>query len=201
MTVLAATRLEERAVRRALGDAKIRVVRSGVGRGGCFNDAVISCGLAGGLRSGVPPGTVVIAGEIVRPNGDRVACDSELVTKLNEAARALGVKALTAPIVTAATLVRNAARAAWAEQGFAAADMESGLIFAPKLAAVRVILDTPERELSEGWTRPFSFFFSPHMWRELPWLASAAPSYARAAAEIVARSLEMPPRNVVPRIP
>ena len=189
MTILAATRLEERAVRRELKNANVRIVRSGVGRGGAFDDEVISCGLAGGLRRDVAGGTVVVADAIEHSNGKRMACDAALVAKLADAANALGFPLLVAPLLTSATLVRANAREEWAARGFAAVDMESGLIDAPHVAAVRVILDSPERELSEGWLQPLSFFYRPKMWAELPWLATTAPKFARRAAQVVARAL------------
>ena len=181
VTILAATRLEERAVRRELRNARVRIVRSGVGRGGAFDDDVISCGLAGGLRADVPSGTVVVADVIEDSIGKRIACDAGLVAKLADAAKALGF----APLLTSTTLVRNRARDEYAARGFAAADMESGLISAPRVAAVRVILDTPQRELSEGWLRPVSFWYRPQMWAELPWLATTAPKFAHRAAQVV----------------
>lgn len=190
MTILAATRLEERAVRGAVKNSRARIVRTGIGGGGRFDEPVIVAGLAGGLRHGVGSGTVVIASEVARLDGERVACDPALVSRLVEAARQRGVTPLVAPIATSKHIVRGASRSWWSERGFAAVDMESGLIVAPQLAAVRVILDTPERELSAGWEKPFAFFNNPSMWLELPWLAMHAPRYARLAAEIVGTMLK-----------
>ena len=186
MIVLVATRLEERAARRELRDANVRVVRTGVGRGGTFDDTVISCGLAGGIRHGVPSGTVVIPNEIMRPNGERVTCDPELTVHLRDAARTLGEDPVSDLLVTTTTLVRGSQRAEYAaHREVAGVDMESGLIHAPRLAVVRVILDTPERELSDAWLRGLGVIFRPDAWRELPWLARFAPRYARLAASIV----------------
>ncbi|MGH7660056.1 MAG: hypothetical protein ACRENA_03955 [Vulcanimicrobiaceae bacterium] len=189
MIVLTATRLEERTVKRELKSANARVVRSGVGRGGSFDEDVISCGLGGGLRRDVPSGTVVIASEIARPTGERVVCDTRFVEALASSAHALGVTPLVAPLVTSSALVRESGRQIWADRGFAAVDMESGLVFAPRVAAVRVLLDTPERELSEGWLQPWSLLMRPSMWVDLPWLAAEAPRFARLAAKIVAAAL------------
>jgi hypothetical protein len=189
VTILTATRLEERAVRRQLKGANARVVRSGVGRGGTFDDDVISCGLGGGLRRDLPSGTVVIASEIARPTGERVACDTQFVSALTAAAFELNLAPLVAPLVTSSALVRESGRQIWADRGFAAVDMESGLIFAPRIAAVRVLLDTPERELSEGWLQPWSLLVRPTMWSDLPWLATQAARFARLAAKIVVAAL------------
>lgn len=185
MIILTATRLEERAVQRELKGTNARVVRSGVGRGGTFDDDVISCGLAGGLRRDVPSGTVVIASEVARPTGERVVCDAQFVSALTAAAFALDLAPIVAPLVTTSALVRESGRTIWADRGFVAVDMESGLVFAPRIAAVRVLLDTPERELAEGWLQPWSFLVRPSMWSDLPWLAAEAPRFARLAAQIV----------------
>lgn len=189
MIVLAATRLEERAARRELDHLGVRVVRSGIGQGGTFDDAVVSCGLAGGLRREVPSGTVLIPDQIGRRSGMRLACDPELVACLRDAARALGVNPLSAPLLTTSALVRGAERETFANFGYAAVDMESGAIEATRIAAVRVILDTPERELSDVWLHPLSIFLQPRALLELPWLARNAPRYARLGAQIIRKAL------------
>lgn len=189
MIVVAATQLEVRAARRELAGFGVRVVKTGIGRGGTFDDTVISFGLCGGLRSGIPSGTVLIPDEIQRPDGTRITCDPEVATSLRDAARQHGEAPETAPLVTARNLVRGTERGVWAERGFSGVDMESGLIVAPRLAVVRVILDTPEHELSDAWLKPLGVFFRPGAWQELPWLARTAPRYARLAARIVRHAL------------
>jgi hypothetical protein len=187
--VVCATQTEYRAAQRELRDLDVRVVRTGIGHGGTFDDTVISVGLCGGLRRGVPSGTVLIPDEIERPNGERVACDPELATHLRDAVRQLGEAPLNVPLVTSSTLVRGNARGDLASRGFAGVDMESGLVVAPRIAVVRVILDTPERELSDAWLHPLSVLLRPDAWNELPWLARTAPRYARLAALIVRTAL------------
>jgi len=187
--VVCATQTEFRAAQRELSDTGVRILKTGIGRGGTFDDAVISVGLCGGLRRGVPSGTVLIPDEIERPNGERVACDRELSTHLRDAARQLGEAPESASLVTSPTLIRGKARDAWSARGFAGVDMESGLIIAPRIAVVRVILDTPERELSDAWLRPLGVLLRPDAWNELPWLARTAPRYARLAAIIVRNAL------------
>lgn len=189
MIVLVATRLEEQAARRELRDLDVRIVRSGVGHGGTFDDDVISCGLAGGLRADVASGTVVIPEQIGRRTGDRMSCDPDISAKLRDAARALGKKPLSGPLLTSSSLVRKGDRHLFADLGFVAADMESAAITAPRVAVVRVVLDTPGRELSDVWLRPLEVIFRPDAWRELPWLAFNAPRYALLAAKIIRQAL------------
>lgn len=189
MIVAAATQLEARAAQRELAGLAVRVVKTGVGRGGTFDDTVISCGLCGGLRNGVPSGTVLVPDEIERSDGTRITCDPEVATHLRDAARQLGEAPLNAPLGTSATLVRGSERRTWSARGFAGVDMESGLINAPRIAVVRIILDTPEHELSDAWLKPLGVLFRPDAWHELPWLARTAPRYARLAALIIRYAL------------
>ena len=77
-------------------------------------------------------------------------------------------------------------REAWASVGFAGVDMETGLIDAPRIAAVRVVLDTPQRELSAEWVEPLRALRSPRNWPQLFWFARNAPRFARRAAQVVA---------------
>jgi len=144
--------------------------------------------LAGGLRAGLPSGTVLIPRALGDPDGATRACDEELVAALLAAAESCGMEPLDAPLLCSPVLVRGRERARWAAAGYAGVDMESMRLRTRRLAAVRVILDTPERELSTAWLRPLSAIVSPAAWRELPWLARTAPRSARLAAEIVARA-------------
>ena len=168
VTVIAATRLEAWAVRRALRHG--RIIEAGVGlrrlRVKDLGEPVVSCGLAGAVRPGLPTGSVVIPKRVLRTDGEWVTCDPFLVD-----------------------LLVAAARESWAERGCAAVDMETGLLTAPRIAAVRVILDTPERDLSEVWRRPALAFVRPESWREALWLLREAPRCAGRAAAVVAAGL------------
>ncbi len=75
------------------------------------------------------------------------------------------------------------------ERGCVAVDMETGLLTAPRIAAVRVVLDTPERDLSEVWRWPALAFAHPGVWREALWLSREAPRCARRAAAVLAVAL------------
>jgi hypothetical protein len=210
ITILAATRFEARAVRRALRGAHgsgVRILEGGVGltrlRGGELGDVVVSCGLAGGLRTDVPTGAVLIPRQVLRPTGELLTCDPELVALLETAARRLGVESEPGPMVTTASLLTGEARRAWAERGYVGVDMETGLFTAPRMAAVRVVLDTPSHDLSEVWLRAGAALLHPSAWPELPWLWREAPRCTRLAARILAEALTLrhspPPATPAPR--
>jgi hypothetical protein len=189
LTVVTATSVETRAARKALPPS-VRVVQCGIAanRTDDFGDVAISCGLAGGLRSKLPTGTVVIPSVVRRPDGSMLRCDPELSELLRTAARNLGHEPVDAPLLTSATLVHGNERAKWAAD-YAAVDMETGLIDAPRVACVRVILDTPQREISPLWLKPAHALFTPSAWRDLPFLAREGPRCSQLAAEIIAATL------------
>ena len=172
----------------------MRVVNAGIALAALTTQSLpgiaISCGLAGGLRDQSPTGTVVIPDLIQRPDGRAVHCDPELVQTLRNSADALRAPYIREPLLTSGTLIRGDARHQWAERGFTAVDMESGLIDAPRIAAVRVILDTTERELHAAWLRPATLILHPRAWLELPWLAREAPRCARLAARIIGNAFK-----------
>src|SRR5262249_54611415 len=105
-TVVAATRLEARAVRRALPGT--RAGRTGVAltkMQTAPSGPVVTCGLAGSLRADMPTGTVVVARCVLRPDGGTVWCDPQLVAALLAGARRLGVQPVVGPMVTSARLI------------------------------------------------------------------------------------------------
>jgi hypothetical protein len=189
ITVVTATAVETRAARKALPPG-VRVVEAGIALKDVrnFGDVAISCGLAGGLRTELPTGTVVVPCWVRRPDGTTLTCDPGLSDVLRDAARRLGYDVIDAPLLTSKTLVHGNERAVWAGE-YAAVDMESGLIDATRVACVRVILDTPQREISPVWLEPARAFFTPSAWRDLPFLAREGRRCARIAAEVIAAAL------------
>ena len=186
-TIAVATATEALAVHRAMPGA--RVCETGVGLAtyaGPFGESVVSCGLAGGLREGVPSGTVIVPRAVRRPDGTTLHCDDALSARLADASRRLGFEPLLDPMITAEAIVNGAARAEWARLGYAGVDMETGLLDAPRVAAVRVVLDTPQRELSDEWIQPARALRNPRNWPQALWLARHAPRYARRAAQVIA---------------
>lgn len=193
MIVLAATRLEAWAARRALPGQ--RVVRVGVGarRGlpGWPATAVV-CGLCGALEP-LPPATIIIPEQVALAGERPVPCDPALVERLVTAARSLGREPVVGCVLTAPRMVTGPERAAWAGQGYQAVDMESALVLRHgRAAVVRVALDTPELDLSPQWEHAPAALLRPARWRELLWLARAAPSAAMLAAAVVRAALARP---------
>jgi Phosphorylase superfamily len=187
MVLIAPTAVEYRALRRALPHA--RIVRCGVALAGLrepLGETVVSCGLAGGLRADLPTGTVLIPREVRRPDGTTMRCDEALVEALAQGARSLGIEPVFDPLLTAEKIVSGTARQAWAAQGYAGVDMETGRIVAPRVAAVRVVLDTPQSELSTDWERPIRALLRPRNWPQALWLAREAPLAAGVAAAVLA---------------
>jgi hypothetical protein len=186
ITFVAATALEYNALRRVLPGA--RIVQAGIALADLrepLGDTVVTCGLAGGLRADLPTGTLLIPREVRRPDGDTLRCDDELVEALTQGARSLGIEPVFDALLTSDSIVNGAAREMWAAQGYAGVDMETGRIAAPRVAAVRVVLDTPQRELSAEWRTPLRAMLKPRNWPQAAWLAREAPRAARRAALVL----------------
>jgi nucleoside phosphorylase len=117
--------------------------------------AVLGC--AGGLVDGLAVGDVVVAEEVRRDAGDREDEDVEPVSvhdsaELAAALREAGLSVRNGPLVSADRIVRGREqRAALGATGALAVDMESWwlgpLARVAPFAVVRVVLDTPDREL------------------------------------------------------
>lgn len=191
VAVVTATSVEAKAARRAMPDGN--VIEAGVALSHAERvegqSVVISCGLAGGLHRHLPTGTVVIPYEVLRTDGTTLQCDRELIELLIRASRSRGIEPVTDPIVTTTRIIAGDRRRTWSERGYAAVDMETGLLRAERVAAVRVVLDTPLRELSEEWLHPVRALLNPFLWPEAMWLARHGPRCATLAAEIVRDAL------------
>jgi phosphorylase superfamily protein len=188
LTIVAATGLEAGAVRRAA--PRLHVVESGVALSrlgaGDYGDAVVTCGLAGGLQEGTATGSIMIPDAVSTPDGEMIACDPQLSDALVTAARKLGHTPYRGSLLTSSTLVNGSARASWAQRGYVAVDMETGFVRTARIAAVRVVLDTPAHELDAAWLKPVTVLWRPWLWPQAMWLMREAPRCARLAAEVVA---------------
>ncbi len=195
ITIVGATALEANAIRRERPNAA--VVEGGIALAKLrepVRGTVIVCGVAGGLRRDLPTGTLLIPRRVRRPDGSELECDPELVDALGASARRLGIEPIFDALLTAGTIVNGAARHDWAARGYAAVDMETGLIRASRIAAVRVVLDTPQHELSTDWVNPMRAMFKPSNWPQAVWLARTAPRAARLAARVVTQVIGARPR-------
>lgn len=199
--VLAPTALEYWAVRAMFPAAN--AVRGGVGlshRPETRAEIAITCGLAGGLEPTLAPGTVVIPDRVETTDGRSFACDPTIVQALTAGARLLAFEPDSRPMLTSPTFVTGSERDYWSRRGFAAADMETGLLAERDLrvATVRVVLDSPSRDLTDTWMRPGrallrgagpAAWFS--TWGELFWLCRAAPWYSLRAARILRAGMQL----------
>ncbi len=197
--VLAPTALEYWAAR-SLRPA-VNVVRSGVSlsrRPDLPGDAVILCGIAGGLEPELAPGTVVIPHRVGLADGRIFVCDEVLVQALTAGARSLGFEPDPRPIVTSPTFVRGPDRDYWSRRGFIAADMETGLLAERglRVATVRVVLDSPSRDITDTWMRPghaglrvMDLAGWPSLLAEFFWLCRVGPWYSVRAARILRAAL------------
>jgi hypothetical protein len=171
----------------------VRVVETGVGlsrrTGADLGDIVISCGIAGSLQRELRSGSVVLPDRVLRPDGEVLVCDEALVESLDAAARRLGLTPARGFLATTTNLVSGAERAQWAQRGYKAVDMETGLIYAKRVACIRVVLDTPDREISDAWLRPWTILVRPDAWGQVVWVVREAPRYARLAAAVLAEAL------------
>jgi hypothetical protein len=193
VTFVAATALECKALRQELPQA--RVVQTGIAleqNREALGPVVVSCGLAGGLRADLPTGTLLIPREVRRPSGEKLRCDGELMALFTARARKLGIEPVFEPLLTSTEIVNGGARSAWAARGYAGVDMETGLLDAARIAAVRVVLDSPQRELSADWRTPLIAILKPWNWPQAFWLAREAPKAAALAARVAAAAQVIP---------
>ena len=193
--ILAPTLLEYWAVRRTLLGADVRWagVRLARWKGVGGASMVVVCGLAGALVPGLRPGTVLVPEWGGLPDGRTMRCDPALAQALAAAARTLGFRPDTGPLLTAPSLIVGAARQQWAGHGFVAVDMETGLLAERNLrvATIRVVLDSLDQGISRHWLEPAGAMLRPRLWCELVWLSRVAPPYALRAARVLKVALEL----------
>ena len=200
--VLAPLRLEARALRR--GDPSLQVVRTGagpiraaravaaLGRAGTPS-ALAVAGVAGGLVPGIEPGTVVVADRVLSADGTEVAQLPSAGLIASEL-RAIGLPAVVGPVISTPRVVHgDEARAALARTGAVAVDTETAYALGARwdipIAVIRVVADTPERELRSPATIGGGLV-------ALRNLRAAAPTLAAWASALAPRRVLLPgPRS------
>jgi 4-hydroxy-3-methylbut-2-enyl diphosphate reductase len=163
LAVLAPLYVEAVAVRRSLSEA--RVVRTGAGPrrsqsaafrlAGSADSALAVAGLCGGLDPELQPGDVIVASELQGGKGAHKLADPEALV---DAIRALGTAARLGPIRSEGHTARGAEREQLRESGAIAVDTESRWLAEAAgdrpFAVLRVVVDTPHRELLRLGTIP-----------------------------------------------
>jgi 4-hydroxy-3-methylbut-2-enyl diphosphate reductase len=156
LLVITALRIERAAVRRGLPGAL--VLRCGVGAARARAAASVAArspagavavaGFCGAVDGGLRPGDVVVAGEVRGPHGVTPCLSEPVVAALAALGRA---RIHVGPVASVDHLVRGAERRALAREGVLAVDMESAWLLPAAagrpFAVVRVVLDTPSREI------------------------------------------------------
>jgi 4-hydroxy-3-methylbut-2-enyl diphosphate reductase len=155
--VAAPLRIEALALRR--GDARLRVVRTGMGPArsrraaqrlaGDAAPALAIAGVCGALDASLAPGDVFVADALLAPDGSLVRRID--AAPLRAALAARGIAAQTGALIGVERLVRGYDRAALRAHGARAVDMESAWLAAGAgdrpLAVLRVVSDGPGHEL------------------------------------------------------
>lgn len=199
--ILAPTLLEYWAVRWMLPQERVSLagVRLARWRGARPGSIVVVCGLAGALAPDLSPGTVLVPRWVGLADGGIMHCDTTVARALEAAAHRLHFRLHTGPLLTSQSLIVGDDRYRWYQQGFMAADMETGLLAKRNLrvAAVRVILDNPEHGISPDWLQPIRALLQPQLWRELLWLSHEAPRYALRAGQVLKVGLNISSGNKV----
>jgi 4-hydroxy-3-methylbut-2-enyl diphosphate reductase len=188
LLVIAPLRIERAAVRRRVPGAL--VVRSGVGAARARAaaralarvpaDAVAVVGFCGAVAQGLRPGDIVVASEVRGPDGVTRCASGPLVAAL----AAAGVQHVhVGPVASDDHVVRGAERGVLAGEGVLAVDMESAWL-APaaegrRFAVLRVVLDTPAREIHRPLATLTAGFTA---WRALRRAAPALAIWARTQA-------------------
>ncbi|MFJ8042313.1 1-hydroxy-2-methyl-2-butenyl 4-diphosphate reductase [Kitasatospora sp. NPDC096147] len=147
------------------------LVRTGMGRvrarravGGLLTrpgyGALAVAGFGAALGPGVQPGDVIVADSVRSADGDEWSLDS--AAALAAGLRARGLTVHIGPHHTADHVVRGAERRALHATGARAVDMEAAAVLAARAeagtglpaAVLRVVVDTPSRELLRPGTLP-----------------------------------------------
>lgn len=152
--------------------------------GGAEGVAVAVAGLGGGLVTGLAPGTIVVADRVLDADGAevlRIGAAPLIAGALVE----MGLPAVVGGVISTTSVVHGPAlRRSLARKGALAVDTETAWILAARwpvpTAVLRVVVDTPERELRSPATIPGGITALRH-------LAAAAPVLELWAAALTER--------------
>ena len=143
---------------RCSGLREARVIRTGAGPrrsqsaalrlAGSADTALAVAGVCGGVDPELRPGDVIVASELQGGKGTHKLTNPEALV---DAIRALGIAAKLGPIRSEDHIVRGPERERLRESGAIAVDMESRWLAEAAgdrpFAVLRVVIDTPRREL------------------------------------------------------
>ena len=189
LLVVTPLRLERAAVRGRLPGAL--VVRSGMGAARATSaarsiaelpiEALAVTWFCGATAGRLRPGDIVVASEVRGPDGVHGCETARVVAALGAVGMA---RVHVGPLACADHVVRGSERRRLAAEGALAADMESAWL-APAaagrpFAVVRVVLDTPAREICRP---PATISGAVAAWRTLRRLAPALSLWARDVVE------------------
>ncbi|MFJ5881853.1 1-hydroxy-2-methyl-2-butenyl 4-diphosphate reductase [Kitasatospora cineracea] len=162
--------------------------------------ALLVAGFGAALGPGVRPGEVIVADRVTDAEGGDhpLACAPALATALEEA----GLRAHLGTHRTADHVVRGAERARLHAAGALAVDMEAAAVLAARAAhapdlpaaVLRVVVDTPERELIRPGTLPAGV----RAWRTLRAAVPALTAWHRQVAATPAQ-LTNPQPSTLPQ--
>jgi 4-hydroxy-3-methylbut-2-enyl diphosphate reductase len=188
LAVLAPLSIEALALHCGLREA--HVIRTGAGPrrsqaaaqrlAGSDHCALAVAGVCGGVDTELQPGDVVVASELQGGAGTHKLAHAEALV---DALRALGTTAQLGPIYSEDHIVRGAERERLRESGAIAVDMESRWLAEAAgqrpFAVLRVIIDTPRRELLRPGAIPDSLRALATLWR----IAPALEAWSKAATQ------------------
>ncbi len=148
--------------------------------------ALVVAGFGAAVGPGVQPGDVIVADGVRDGEGGQYPLDSAV--PLAEALRARGLTSHIGLHHTADHVVRGFERRALHAQGALAVDMEAAAVLAARAelrpalptAVLRVVVDTPERELLRPGTLPAGL----HAWRALRAAVPALVAWHRAVVSV-----------------
>ncbi|MFC5995793.1 4-hydroxy-3-methylbut-2-enyl diphosphate reductase [Pseudonocardia hispaniensis] len=149
---------------------------------------VLVAGVAGALAASLRPGDLVVADEVRSEDAEPIPIPS--ARPLATALRRLGLRVHVGPVFSSRVLVGGARRAALAETGALAVDMESAWLSAAAgggpFAVVRAIVDTPEAPLARPGTPARGMAALRALRRAAPavraWAAATGPRWIELAS-------------------